>query len=141
MLYKKLDSVSASVVSDLQALLAQLASVPRIFVDGDMERMLAQPGYYCIIACDGERIIGTASIGIIEMPMGKKAIIEDVVVLDAYRGQGIGKELTLKLIEVAKKEGVLYIDLTSNPSREAANALYQKLGFDKRETNVYRLTL
>ena len=87
------------------------------------------------------RVIGKAML-----LYGKKFIsfygtIEDVVVDERYRGKGLGKMLISALIEKAKKMGMKHVDLTSNPKRVAANNLYQKTGFEKRDTNVYRLKL
>lgn len=72
---------------------------------------------------------------------GVRAFIDDVVVLEAHRGQGLGEQLVRAAIDHAASLGVGKIDRPSRPSREAANRLYQRLGFDRRETNVYRLTL
>jgi ribosomal protein S18 acetylase RimI-like enzyme len=69
-----------------------------------------------------------------------RAWIEDVVVDDAARGKGVGAALNERAIEVARGLGARTVDLTSRPSREAANRLYQRLGFEPRETNVYRFT-
>jgi len=67
--------------------------------------------------------------------------VDDVVVADSYRGQGIATKLMEKVISIARERGHRYIDLTSRPSREAANHIYKKIGFQKRETNPYRLKL
>ena len=64
--------------------------------------------------------------------------VEDVVVDATARGRGIGHKLILAAIEMARNKGATSVNLTSNPNREAANALYQKMGFNQRKTNVYR---
>ena len=76
-----------------------------------------------------------------QIPTGVRAWIEDVVVDEAARGQGAGQSLVVAAIEHAQKIGARTVDLTSRPSREAANRLYQRAGFQLRETNVYRVTL
>ena len=77
-----------------------------------------------------------------ESPTGRKASVEDVVVLPAYRGQGIGRTLLTRIIDFARtKLAPIDLRLTSNPSRTDANALYQALGFKQRETNVYAMSL
>lgn len=86
-------------------------------------------------------VIGVGALFTLPLLTERVGRIESVVVNDAYRGRGIGKEITLRLIAKAKKLGLEAIDLTSNPSRAAANALYQKLGFERYDTNVYRLKL
>ena len=75
------------------------------------------------------------------IPTGVRGIIEDVVVDESHRGQGIAAALTRYALDRAKRMGARTVDLTSRPSREAANRLYQKLGFQQRETNVYRITV
>ncbi|MCI6575105.1 MAG: GNAT family N-acetyltransferase [Actinomycetaceae bacterium] len=88
---------------------------------------------------DGERpILGMLSLVIFHIPTGWRAWIEDVVVDDAARGQGAGKALVDAATHIAQEKGVKSVDLTSRPSREAANRLYQRAGFAQRETNVYR---
>jgi ribosomal protein S18 acetylase RimI-like enzyme len=77
---------------------------------------------------------------IFRIPTGIRAWIEDVVVDSSARGMGIGKELNLAALELAKKAGAKTVELTSRPSREQANQLYKNIGFVKRETNVYRFT-
>ena len=74
------------------------------------------------------------------IPTGRCARIEDVVVDAAQRGKGVGEALTREALRVAQEAGVTTVDLTSRPSREAANRLYQRIGFEKRETKVYRYT-
>ena len=81
------------------------------------------------------------TIGTYDFLSGTKVWIEDVVVDESQRGKGIGKELTLFAIGFAKSLGAESVELTSRPSRIAANSLYKKLGFVLRETNVYRYTL
>ena len=75
------------------------------------------------------------------IPTGLRAWIEDVVVDEAARGRGVGETLNRAAIEWARGAGATTVDLTSRPSREAANRLYRRLGFQERATNVYRLDL
>ena len=86
-------------------------------------------------------IVGIAVLVLVQSLQTMAAHIEDVVVDESQRGKGLGTQLMDKLIERAKKRGALHIDLTSRPSRVAANALYHKLGFEQRDTNMYRLKL
>ena len=72
------------------------------------------------------------------IPTGVRAMIEDVVVDEALRGRGIGEALSREALKVARENGARTVDLTSRPSREAANRLYQRIGFKLRDTNVYR---
>jgi len=83
-------------------------------------------------------IVGSLTLCTFRIPTGIRAWIEDVVVDDAARGQGAGKALTLAALDEARRRGASTVDLTSRPSRQAANRLYQTLGFHLRDTNVYR---
>ena len=87
---------------------------------------------------DGE-IAGMITIVTYDLVTGKKGWIEDVVVDENQRGKGYGKELMLFAMNYCRSKGIKKIDLTSRPSRTAANRLYTELGFVRRETNVYRL--
>jgi ribosomal protein S18 acetylase RimI-like enzyme len=87
------------------------------------------------------RIAGSLTLAMFRIPTGLRAWIEDVVVDGDARGNGVGEALNWFAIEEARKRGAVTVDLTSRPSREAANRLYQRLGFVARDTNVYRFTL
>lgn len=86
---------------------------------------------------DGE-IVGLLTLVVFRIPTGVRAWIEDVVVDGSARGRGVGEALNHRAIEEAKRRGAKTVDLTSRPSREAANRLYQRIGFVRRDTNVYR---
>ena len=86
-------------------------------------------------------IVGILTLTIYRVPTGIRSIIEDVIVDENLRRQGIGAALLSQAIELAKREGANSITLTSNPRREAANLLYQAMGFKRRETNAYYLNL
>ena len=96
------------------------------------------------LASDGETrgdIVGTLTLVVFRIPTGIRAWIEDVVVDDSARGRGVGEALTMNAVDLARDAGAKTVDLTSRPSREAANRLYQRLGFTLRETNLYRFDL
>lgn len=88
----------------------------------------------------GEEIIGLATLLLYRVPTGLRAYIEDVIVDGKARGRRIGEALTWACLEAARQAGAPYVGLTSNPGRVAANRLYQKMGFIRRETNVYKYT-
>lgn len=90
---------------------------------------------------DGGAIVGVATLAVFPIPTGQRAWIEDVIVDEACSGQGIGRLLTEAMLARARQMGCVTVDLTSRPSREAANHLYRKVGFQQRETNVYRYEL
>lgn len=105
-------------------------------------QLIASQGNARVVVLKEEgKIIGMAILRWHDLPGGRVATLEDVVVNAKYRGMGYGEALVKKIIELANENNIDFIDLTSNASREAANELYRKLGWEKRETNVYRLYL
>ncbi len=89
-------------------------------------------------AVDVDQIVGTLTLAVFRIPTGVRAWIEDVVVDQTARGQGVGEALSRRALELAAAAGAKTVELTSRPSREAANRLYRRLGFEARDTNVYR---
>ncbi len=115
---------------------------PTITVTPEMvKKTVKAPGTHFIAVTAEDHIIGCASLCVFDSPTGRKASIEDVVVASAYRGQHIGKQLMQHVIEHAKTLAPINLQLTSRPERVAANKLYQSLGFQKRETNAYRMEI
>ena len=90
---------------------------------------------------DDDEIVGSLTLVLFRIPTGLRAWIEDVVVDESARGKGVGHRMNEAAIEYARKAGAKTVDLTSRPSRDVANRLYQRLGFAKRDTNVYRYVL
>ena len=86
-------------------------------------------------------VIGSLTLVLFRIPTGLRAWIEDVVVDEDVRGSGVGEALNRTALDIARARGCKTVDLTSRPSREAANRLYQRLGFTRRDTNVYRYDL
>lgn len=89
----------------------------------------------------GGPIVGTLTLALFRIPSGVRAWIEDVIVDPAVEGRGCGRQLTQAALDAARAVGARTVELTSRPSREAANHLYLRLGFQIRETNVYRYEL
>ena len=87
------------------------------------------------------RIVGSLTLAMFRIPTGVRAWIEDVVVDESARGHGVGEALNRAALDHARDNGAITVDLTSRPSREAANRLYTRMGFEQRDTNVYRFTL
>ncbi len=104
----------------------------------DLAALVKSESSALIIArADNGSIIGAACVTVYRVPTGIRAIIEDVIVGESARGQGIGEALVRRCLDIAREKGAKGVSLTSNPKREAANRLYQKMGFKKRETNAY----
>jgi ribosomal protein S18 acetylase RimI-like enzyme len=135
-------AVTSELVAALNALLPQLTGTPSLLGEDDIATILATPGVRLLVARDDEgRIVGTATLSTYRTPTRRRAHIDDVVVNGSARGQGVGAALTAEAIRLARETGAAQVDLTSTPERAAANRLYQRLGFVRRETNVYRLPL
>ncbi|SRR6266498_2136611 len=90
-----------------------------------------------IARAEDSSIVGALSLTVYRVPTGIRSIIEDVVVDEHVRGQGIGEALVRRALEIAKEKGAAHLTLTSNPKREDANRLYLRLGFKRRDTNAY----
>lgn len=138
----ELHSLTDSQVSDLLVLMKELA--PDLTVTAEMlQNTVESPNAHLLAAIDDEgRIIGCATLCVFESPTGRKASVEDVVVLSSSRGQHLGKALMEHLISYACSElKEVDLHLTSHPTRVAANKLYQSLGFELRGTNFYRMKI
>lgn len=132
------DAVTAELVDAFARLVPQLSTSSPPPGKEELAEMIGQPGTFVLVARDGDTILGTLTLVTFRIPTGMRAWIEDVVVDEAARGRGVGEALTLKAVDIAAGVGAKTVDLTSRPSREAANRLYQRLGFTPRQTNVYR---
>ena len=142
MRFLELCTLTGSQIDDLLGLMKELNAELTVTAL-QQQRSVGAPGTRIFIAENDEKhIVGCATLCVFESPTGRKASVEDVVVLPAYRGQGIGRTLLQRIIDFAgTKLAPIDLRLTSNPSRTEANALYQALGFVQRETNVYMLKL
>src|SRR5664280_3617257 len=130
--------VTDELLANLNHLLPQLSSTAAPLTFDDLEGVVNSPTSQLFVARVDDVIVGTLTLVVFTIPTGVRGWIEDVVVDAGARGMGVGEALSLAAIDEARRLGVRSIDLTSRPSREEANALYQKLGFELRNTNVYR---
>lgn len=137
----QLTHIDQKVVDVFAKLIPQLNDSIRPPSQEELEELIASGTSFLFVAEEQKEIIGTLTIGTYRIPTGVKAWIEDVIVDENARGKGVGKQLTAHAIEFAKSRGWKKLELTSRPSRVAANELYRKLGFELRETNMYRLEL
>jgi ribosomal protein S18 acetylase RimI-like enzyme len=135
-------SFTPDVAAAVQALVPQLSRSNPPPSAEQVAELVTSPTTDLFLALDDDgTVLGMATLATFRIPTGLRAWIEDVVVDDAARGRGVGSAITRAMIERARERGCVTVDLTSRPSREAANRLYQKLGFQPRETNVYRFDL
>jgi ribosomal protein S18 acetylase RimI-like enzyme len=125
------------VVAAMAALVPQLSSSPPPTAS-QVADMVANPFTHLFVARIDGAIAGTLTLAMYRIPTGLKAWIEDVVVDGSARGHGVGEALTREALATALQRGAKSVSLTSRPSREAANRLYQRIGFVHRETNLYR---
>lgn len=135
--------VTPELVEAFNRLVPQLSRSNPPPTEAEIKEMVDAPGTHVLVAraSDGGGIVGTLTLVVFRIPTAVRAWIEDVVVDEAGRGHGVGAALTNAALGIARADGAKTVDLTSRPSREAANRLYQRLGFELRETNVYRFTL
>jgi ribosomal protein S18 acetylase RimI-like enzyme len=136
-----LSEVTDEVVAAFGRLLPQLSRTAPPLDRDAIARMVAAPATSVLVARTGGQITGTLTLVMFAIPSGVRAIIEDVVTDDAARGKGVATALTMEAIRIATAAGARTIDLTSRPSRVAAGRLYEKLGFEPRDTRVYRYPL
>ncbi len=107
----------------------------------DLNAIISSEASVLFIARVNGKIAGALTLAIFRIPTGVRAWIEDVVVDADARGHGVGEALNMAAIAEARSRGAITVELTSRPSREAANRLYQRIGFVQRETNIYRYTI
>lgn len=128
-------------IEAVQRLLDQLTTRPTGWGGNNLKEIIAHENSHLFFLLKDEEIAGMLTLGIYYSPTGGKAWIEDVVIDKKHRGQGLSKQLVAHAIEFVKSHRIPLLMLTSNPAREAANKLYQSLGFEQKQTNVYRMKL
>lgn len=136
------EGLTAEVVEAIGRLVPQLSSSAPAPTGEQLAEIAGSSGTVLFLAREGDddagEILGMLTLVTYRIPTGLNAVIEDVVVDETRRGAGIGPALVSAALAVAAERGARHVDLTSRPSREAANRLYQKMGFVERDTNVYR---
>jgi len=135
------DEANDEVVDALNQLLPQLSSTATVLTLTQLRDLVESPSTTLFVARSEGTLVGTLTLAVFRIPTGLRGWIEDVVVDESARGTGVGEALTLAAIEEAKRRGIRSLDLTTRPTRDSANRLYSRLGFERRDTNVYRLFL
>lgn len=134
--------VTEALVKAMEKLIPQLSRSNPAPTAEELEMMVSSDASHLLLALDDDgKILGSLTLVLFRIPTGVRAWIEDVVVDGDARGMGVGDKLNRFALEMAREHGAVSVDLTSRPTREAANRLYQRLGFEPRETNVYRYNL
>ncbi|MDH6127527.1 GNAT family N-acetyltransferase [Kitasatospora sp. GP82] len=132
---------NGELVDAFASLLPQLSMTAKPLDQDAVARMVACNSNTLLIARLDGAIVGALTLVLSPLPSGLRARIEDVVVDAAARGHGVGAALTDEALRLAKDAGARTVDLTSRPSREAANRLYERAGFQARGSRVYRFTI
>jgi ribosomal protein S18 acetylase RimI-like enzyme len=134
--------VTDELVESIGRLLPHLSSSAPAPSPEELQEMVEAPGTVLFIARDdADHIVGTLTLVLFRIPTGVRAWIEDVIADPAAAGQGVGRALNQAALDEARRRGARNVDLTSRPSREAANHIYQAMGFERRESNLYRFDL
>jgi len=136
---EKIEKVSDTDLTKINKLLPQLSASAQNLDHVTLANIIESDSSHVLVARENEEIFGMLTLVVFRIPTGVRAWIEDVVVSENARGKGVGRLLIEEAIRLAKEYNAKTIDLTSRPTREAANRLYQKIGFQQRETNVYRI--
>ena len=134
-------SVDDELLAAVAALIPQLSSSSPPPGADALDRILANPDATLFVARLGDRVVGMLTLVTFEIPTAVRAWIEDVVVDERARGQGVAAALVQAALDRSADVGARTVDLTSRPDREAANRLYVRMGFEQRATNVYRRAL
>jgi ribosomal protein S18 acetylase RimI-like enzyme len=136
--------VTPELVAAFERLIPQLSSSNPAPTETELAAICESEASVLLLAVDrdaDDQILGSLTLAWFRIPTGVRAWIEDVVVDQAARGHGVGELLNRGALDRARELGAKTVDLTSRPSREAANRLYQRIGFVARDTNVYRFSL
>ena len=136
--------IDDELIAAMGSLVRQLSTSASIPTPAQLREILESSCTTLLLARDhslGDRIIGMLTLVVFRIPTGVRAWIEDVAVDGAARGKGAGEALSREALRIAAERESRTVELSSRPSREAANRLYQRLGFTPRDTNVYRYTI
>ena len=137
---ERAESVDDDLIESFERLIPQLSSSSPPPTREHLAALVSSPDTVLFLARVDGAVLGSLTLAFYRIPTGLKAWIEDVVVDGAARGRGVGELLNRAALDEARARGAKDVSLTSRPSREAANRLYRRIGFEPRETNVYRYT-
>jgi ribosomal protein S18 acetylase RimI-like enzyme len=134
-------TATVELLDAFHSLIPQLSTSSSPITMAELREIVGDSATVVFVARDGGVIVGLLTLAVFRIPTGMRAWIEDVVVDGRARGKGVGEALNRAALATARQRGAKTVDLTSRPSREAANRLYQRIGFVRRDTNVYRYEL
>ena len=133
-----LQEITRYVVEAFGRLLPQLSTSAPPLNAAMLSAIVSAPASTVLVARADGQIVGTLTLAMFPIPTGFRAWIEDVVVDEAVRGKRVGEALTVAAVRLAQDAGARTVDLTSRPARAAAGRLYERLGFELRESRLYR---
>ena len=133
----EIEAFSGQLLDALNRLLPQLSDAATPITEGQLRRITASPCTRLFMAMEEGRYVATMTLVFYQLPTGLRARLEDMVVDMAERGKGLGRQLVAHALETARSSCARALDLTSNPSRLAAHALYRKMGFERRDTQLF----
>lgn len=133
--------VTDELVQAFAQLVPQLSSANPLPTRERLQTIISAEACTIFIAWVNGSIVGSLTLAVFSIPTATQAWVEDVVVAEPARRRGVGEALNAAAISEARRRGAITVELTSHPSRAAANRLYQRMGFVARETNVYRLSI
>ncbi len=131
---KEPDERLAAAVARLVPQLSPARTPPTL---AELAELAAAPGTSLLVAFEDDDVLGMLTLVLYRVPTGVRGWIHDVVVDEAARGRGVGGELTTEALRLAEGAGAISVELTPRAARAEANRLYQRHGFERRETNVY----
>ena len=131
---------SPQLLDGLRGLLPQLSPAAPALSADKLDDLIRRAGVTLVVAHRERQLLGALVLVAAPTLTGRRAWIEDLVVDEGARGQGVGTALVREGLRLAADAGARTVELTSRPSREAAHRLYRRLGFERRETSVYRFT-
>jgi len=134
-------TATVELLDAFHSLIPQLSTSSSPITMAELQGIVGDSATVVFVARDGGVIVGLLTLAMFRIPTGMRAWIEDVVVDGRARGKGVGEALNRAALATARQRGAKTVDLTSRPSREAANRMYQRIGFVRRDTNVYRYEL
>jgi ribosomal protein S18 acetylase RimI-like enzyme len=137
---EQLTKFSSADIDAIRNLASKLGSNYKELTDEDMQEMLDSSNTNILVAREEkeQKIVAMITVFVYRTPYLRKSYLDEFIVDELYRGRGIGSTLFKKALDLARDKGAAYVDFTSSPDKIASNSLYEKLGFKKRNTNVYR---
>ena len=133
---KQVREVTGPLLDAFARLMPQLSPQLEAPSAARLQAIVESPSAALFAAEAGGGIRGLLTLVWYDVPSSRKAWIEDVVVDAEARGTGAGRALVAAALEHAAVIGAGKVLLTSNPAREAARALYRKMGFEEAATTV-----